>query len=69
MPAVRLPFPSIVVASDDDIYMTAERAQAFARAWGSRFVALSGAGHINADAGFGEWPEGLALLDELVRGG
>jgi predicted alpha/beta hydrolase family esterase len=69
MPAVRLPFPSIVVASDDDIYMTAERAQAFARAWGSRFVALSGAGHINADAGFGEWPEGLALLDELVRRG
>lgn len=69
VPLVRLPFPSIVVASDDDLYVTSERAQAFARAWGSRFVALSGAGHINADSGFGEWPEGRALLDELVRAG
>jgi predicted alpha/beta hydrolase family esterase len=69
VPLVRLPFPSIVVASDDDIYVTSERAQAFARAWGSRFVGLSGAGHINADSGFGEWPEGRALLDELVRAG
>ena len=69
VPLVRLPFPSIVVASDDDIYATGERAQAFAREWGSRFVALSGAGHINADSGFGEWPAGRALLDELMRAG
>jgi predicted alpha/beta hydrolase family esterase len=69
VPLVRLPFPSIVVASDDDVYVSAERAQAFARAWGSRFVALTGAGHINADSGFGEWPDGLALLAELMQGG
>lgn len=67
VPLTRLPFPSIVVASDDDLYVTSERAQAFARAWGSRFVPLSGAGHINADSGFGEWPAGRALLDELMR--
>jgi uncharacterized protein len=68
VPLMRLPFPSIVVASDDDIYATSERAQAFARGWGSQFVALSGAGHINADSGFGEWPVGRALLDELIHG-
>jgi uncharacterized protein len=69
MPVVRLPFPSIVVASDDDVYMTTVRAQTFARAWGSRFVALRGAGHINTDSGFGEWPGGRALLAELLCGG
>lgn len=69
VPLVRLPFPSIVVASDDDIYVTPERAQAFAGAWGSRLVALAGAGHINADSGFGEWAEGRALLDELLGAG
>lgn len=69
VPMVRLPFPSIVVASDDDVYATRERAEAFARAWGSRFVSLSGVGHINSDSGVGDWPEGRALLDELLRAG
>jgi uncharacterized protein len=67
VPLVRLPFPSIVVASDDDVYTTRARAEAFARAWGSRFVGLAGAGHINGDSGYGEWPEGRAVLDELLR--
>lgn len=67
VPMVRLPFPSIVVASDDDLYATRARAEAFARAWGSRFVGLTGAGHINSDSGYGDWPEGRALLDELLR--
>ena len=66
VPLVRLPFPSIVVASDDDTYVTAARARAFARAWGSRFVGLSGVGHINTDSGLGQWAEGRALLDELL---
>ena len=69
VPLVRLPFPSTVVASDDDIYVTPERAQALARSWGSRFVPLVGAGHINTDSGFGPWPEGRALLDALLRAG
>jgi uncharacterized protein len=66
VPLVRLPFPSIVVASDDDAYAPRERAEAFARAWGSRFVGLSGVGHINSDSGLGDWPEGRALLDQLL---
>lgn len=67
VPLIRLPFRSIVVASDDDAYAPRERAEAFARAWGSRFVGLSGVGHINSDSGLGEWPEGRALLDDLLR--
>jgi uncharacterized protein len=68
VPLIRLPFPSIVVASDDDAYAPRDRAEAFARAWGSRFVGLSGVGHINSDSSLGDWPTGRALLDELLRG-
>jgi uncharacterized protein len=67
VPLGRLPFPSIVVASDDDPFVSPERVAAFARAWGSRLVTLPGAGHINADAGFGPWPEGRRLLSMLIE--
>ena len=66
VPLVALPFPSILVASDDDLYATPAHAASLARAWGSRLVMLAGAGHINAESGFGEWPEGRALLGELL---
>jgi uncharacterized protein len=67
IPLAPLPFPSIVVASGDDPFVTPARAAAFARAWGSRLVTLEHAAHINADAGYGPWPEGKRLLGELLR--
>jgi predicted alpha/beta hydrolase family esterase len=63
-----LPFPSVVVASTDDPFASLDRSRAFAAVWGSRLVTLERAGHINADAGFGPWPEGRRLLDELIAG-
>lgn len=65
MPLNRLPFPSLVVVSTDDFYVTPERAETFAEAWGSRLISIGDAGHINVAAGFGEWPEGLTLLNQL----
>jgi uncharacterized protein len=67
MPANRLPFPSIVVASTDDEYVSLERARAFADAWGSRFVNIGDAGHINSASGLGDWPHGRELLTELIE--
>ena len=58
----KLPFPSIVVASTNDPYVTFERAQAFAAAWGSRFVEIGAAGHVNGESGYGAWPEGEKML-------
>jgi hypothetical protein len=46
--------------------MAPDDARELARAWGSRFVLLDHAGHINADTGFGPWPEGESLLAELT---
>jgi serine hydrolase len=66
IPLARLPFPSIVVASDDDPFVTPERAASFARAWGSRLITLPNAAHINAAAGYGPWPEGRKLLLDLL---
>jgi len=63
MPLQRLPFPSRVVASDDDPYVTVPRARAFAAAWGSALTLVAGAGHINAASGHGPWPEGYALVE------
>ncbi|HEU4699553.1 MAG TPA: alpha/beta hydrolase [Gemmatimonadales bacterium] len=65
VPLRSLPFPSIVVASSDDRYVTPARARCYAEAWGSRFVLVPDAGHLNAASGFGAWPEGYALLDSL----
>jgi predicted alpha/beta hydrolase family esterase len=66
MPLYRLRLPSMVVASDDDPFSTLERARTFAGAWGSRFVSVGAAGHINAASGLGEWHEGQRLLRELL---
>jgi hypothetical protein len=65
MPLQALPFQSIVVASEDDPYVSVARARQFAEAWGSRFESIGAAGHINADSGLGNWPDGLALLESL----
>lgn len=65
IPRVRLSFPSIVVASTNDPYITPERAEYFANAWGSRYVSVGASEHINAAAGFGPWPFGEELLAEL----
>ncbi len=42
-------------ASSDDPFVTLERAAAFAEAWGSRFVLIGAAGHINSASSLGPW--------------
>lgn len=65
VPYQKLPYRSILVASSNDPYCPVRLAGAYARAWGSEFVRLNEAGHINIDSGHGEWPLGLALLQSL----
>lgn len=67
MPTVRLPFPSIVVASTNDEYVSVGRARHFAAAWGSRLEVAGPRGHLNSASGLGAWPEGLSWLDDLRR--
>ncbi len=66
MPLEPLPFPSTVVASRKDPFVSFPEAARCALGWGSRFVDLGDAGHINVASGHGPWPEGLQMLDELM---
>ena len=63
----QLQFPSSVIASRNDPWITLANAKTWADRWGSEFVDLGLAGHINADSGFGEWASGLDHLDWLCR--
>lgn len=69
VPYAPLPYRSVLVASSNDPYCPIRRAGAYARAWGSEFVRLQNAGHINVESGFGDWPLGLALLQSLLADG
>ena len=65
IPLEIISFKTIVVASEDDPWVSFERAKHFAKSWGSEFVNIGKAGHINASSGFGEWLPGLSILKEL----
>ena len=60
-----LPFPSIVVASQDDPYCRFARSQQIAQAWGAQLIDLGPRGHINTESQLGSWPQGLALVQQL----
>ncbi|MDR3693482.1 alpha/beta hydrolase [Mucilaginibacter sp.] len=67
MPLLKLPFLSIVVSSTNDFYVTTERTKLFADSWGSNFINVGDAGHINVSSGHGEWDFGLELLKRLDK--
>ena len=63
----RLPFPATLIAADDDPYCDATRSRGMAADWGARYIDAGAGGHLNAESGLGDWPEGRALLDELLK--
>jgi uncharacterized protein len=65
IPLEKIPFKSIVVASNNDVWVSAERARYFADSWGSEFINIGDTGHINAEAGMGPWKQGLKILYNL----
>lgn len=65
-PRTPLPFPSILVASQDDPWISIDRAHSLAVDWGSHFVDAGHQGHINAASGLGWWQEGQELLGRVI---
>jgi len=63
-----LPFPSLVIASENDPWLGLDSAAALAAGWRSGWVNIGRAGHINVDSGFGPWPEGVGFFSNLRRG-
>lgn len=65
IPMQPLPFKSMLVGSRNDPYCSFERASEFARAWGSDLMDAGPLGHINAESGLGDWPQGHEWLKKL----
>ncbi len=63
-----LPFPSILVSSRDDTYISPDRAYRLASFWGSDHVDAGRLGHINAASDIGDWAAGKSLLMRLLDG-
>jgi uncharacterized protein len=62
IPESKINFPTIVVASENDPWVSLQRAKFFAANWGSELINIGNAGHINTASGYGEWDKGLTIL-------
>jgi len=67
LPRQALPFPSVLVGSDNDPAASASRALALAADWGAEATVLSGVGHINVKSGHRRWEQGFAWLYRLQQ--
>lgn len=67
VPSDPLPFPSLLVVSDNDELVSHQRAADMAAAWGSELHFAGPAGHINVASGHGPWPEGLLMFTRLMQ--
>ena len=61
----KLPFPSAVVGSLNDIYMPFENLTEITAEWGSDVHILGQAGHINIESGYGRWTGGYGVFRQL----
>jgi uncharacterized protein len=61
--------PATVVISQNDPLMNHARAKDLARGWKAKVIDMGLAGHINLAAGYGPWPMGFDLRDDLIRRG
>lgn len=68
IPLDALPFPTLLVGSENDRAASLQRVRFLASAWQADFVNAGRAGHINVASGHQHWEQGRALLSEwLIR--
>lgn len=67
IPLSQLDFPSLVITSDNDPYISLQRASYLAKMWGSEFVNIGTKGHINSESNLEYWEEGQQLLQKLIK--
>lgn len=67
IPKLKLRFPSIVISSENDPYISIERAEYLAKKWGSDFINIGQKGHINSESNLEYWEEGQLILQQLIN--
>jgi uncharacterized protein len=65
IPLGKINFKTIIIASANDIWVSLDRAKYFADNWGSEFINIGNAGHINAASGHTNWDEGMHILKTI----
>lgn len=65
LPNKKLPFPSIVIASQNDPLASFAAVAEMAKNWGSQLLDLGEVGHMNPASGFGPWPQAEQLIQQL----
>lgn len=68
LPVESLPFPALLVASENDPWMHPARIRDWTNIWQCPVVNIGAAGHINEASGFGPWPQGMNFLRVLLTG-
>lgn len=63
----RLPFAAHMIAADNDPYCDAARSRQMAADWGAQYTSIGPRGHVNAESGLDDWPEGRRWLQELKK--
>lgn len=66
IPRQPLPFPSMVVASENDEWCSIEKAKKMASWTQSKFVNIGKKGHITSADGVGLWENGHQLLEDFI---
>lgn len=66
LPQAPIGVPAFLVGSCNDPWLDFDRAARLARRTGAVFVNGGAAGHLNAESGYGPWPEGERLLARLT---
>ncbi|ORC16023.1 MULTISPECIES: RBBP9/YdeN family alpha/beta hydrolase [Rothia] len=66
LPYKRLPFPALVIGSDNDPYISQEDLENLAQAWGAELVVVPGAGHLASADGYGAWPEIVTHIEKIA---
>lgn len=66
MPRSPLPFKTFVAASSADPWCSLAKARTWADDWGARLHDIGERGHVNAESGLGDWPQGRQWLSELA---
>ena len=67
IPLQELPYPSVVVTSNNDPYISVEKALILAEKWGSHFINVGSKGHLNTASDLKNWEEGQQILAQLLK--
>lgn len=65
-PSGALPFPALLVASQDDPYASFDASTTLATRWSARLHDAGTVGHLNAASGLGDWCEGQRMVERLL---